>query len=153
MICDGSAFAHCSLPQPWCLADQISLLHQPSLHLQPISSCCHTTFRCLQHSRIPTTLGTLSLPRFGYSLKKRKHFTGNKRHFLTIHAGCSKSSHSAAVLFHPLLETNGSRKIDKSEAMQLLLLDIFSSNWLGEEGVTRKWHFDQTRCFHSKFSF
>lgn len=42
------------------------------------------------------------------------------------------------VLFHPLLETNGSRKIDKSEVAQLLLLDNFSSNKLGEEGMTKK---------------
>lgn len=85
--------------------------------------------------------------------RKKQHRVGNQWHFLTDRAGFPRSGRSVAVLFHPLLETNGSRKIDKSEVTQLLLLDIFSSNRLGEEGVTKKWHFDQTGCFHGKFSF
>lgn len=85
--------------------------------------------------------------------KKRQHHMENQWHFLTVQADLSRSGHSIVVLFHLLLETNGSRKIDKSEVTQLLLLAIFSSNQLGEEGMTKKWHFDQTGCFQSKFSF
>lgn len=85
--------------------------------------------------------------------EKRQHCSGSQWHFLTAQAGFSSSSCSVVVLFHPLLETNGSRKIDKSEVTQLLLLDNFSSNKLEEEGMTKKWHFDQTGCFCSKFSF
>lgn len=74
----------------------------------------------------------------GDKMRKGNTARGNSDTFLTIRVVFPRSGHSIAVLFHLLLETNGSRKIDKSEVTQLLLLDIFSSNQLGEEGVTKK---------------
>lgn len=83
----------------------------------------------------------------GDKMRKGNTARGNSDTFLTIRVVFPRSGRSIAVLFHLLLETNGSRKIDKSEVTQLLLLDIFSSNQLGEEGVTKKVTFWPNRMF------
>lgn len=156
-------------PQPRCPSDYTATsssgcLHHPVIPLTLCPPRCH----CLGTGDA-TSWGTGDVTTWGWEMsplgdgrcqhlgtggvntwgedEKRQHRTGKQWHFLTIHAGFSRSGRSIAVLFHLLLETNGSRKIDKSEVTQLLLLDIFSSNRLGEEGVTKKVTFWPNRMF------